>query len=50
MKKMKKAMLGVLSIVAMGALLLAAPVSQDRSCPGGCCTGPDDCPQPECCR
>jgi hypothetical protein len=40
------ALLGALLLGS--ALLLAVPVP--TGCPAGCCNGPEDCPQPTCCR
>ncbi len=46
---MKRVIMSFLALLLLGgSLLLAAPAA--KSCPGGCCTGPDDCPQPACCE
>lgn len=41
------------AVVLAGLLLLSGGArvnsSEGAGCPGGCCTGPEDCPHPTCC-
>lgn len=46
---MKRIALSLLAMLLVGSSLLLA-VPKANACSGGCCTGPDDCPQPACCR
>ncbi len=48
---MKRFLLGAVltGLLLAGSGLLAAS-STASGCPANCCTSPDDCPQPACCR